>query len=175
MSMHPPTPHLPPAIPAQRRAETMPPVVPTIPAQRRSGSVPVIPAQRHSGPVPVIPAQRRPAHRLAAPEVPAPRPASPSVAPPVIPGQRHAADAVPVIPREPRTVPPATQPEPAEQETETEESLSPVAIVLDALGLLGTAVTIGAALVLAMAVGGLTDGQPVTDPSPIVITFDGDD
>lgn len=43
---------------------------------------------------------------------------------------------------------------------------------LDAVGQLGSAVSLSALLVMAAAVGGLTDGQPVNDTAPISITFD---
>jgi hypothetical protein len=157
MPMHQSTPHLPPAIPAQRRSSAM-------------------------RPTPAIPAQRGPAHRLAVPEVPAPRPASAPVIPtprqpvggrPIVPRQ-HAPAAVRTTARRPvaQAPRPTSAARPAPEPATAVARTSRAAAVLDVVGQMGSGVMLSALLVVAAAVGGLADGHP-SDAAPLTITFDG--
>lgn len=152
MSMHPPhRPTAAPVIPAQRRPMAGHGYAVPVRRQVAMPSIhvphPAIPMQRQA-PMPMLPMQRRPVDVAC-------RPAMMPRAAPVIPVPRRPADT-------------AATADPG-RHRRTGTSLS---AALDMVGRAGSAVTLSALLVVAAAIGGLTDGQPPADSAPLTITFD---
>lgn len=130
----------------------------------------------HRTPAPVIPAQRMPSatYRPAMqPVIPAPRrPVDsyrPAMSAPAIPAQRRPTDSH--RPATPASVVPTPR-QPVDTTGRHRRNASRITAALDAVGQLGSAVSLSALLVVAAAVGGLADGQPTDDAAPISITFD---
>ncbi|MGE3288995.1 MAG: hypothetical protein AB7J32_23245 [Pseudonocardia sp.] len=55
---------------------------------------------------------------------------------------------------------------------EADEATTGLALALDVVGRIGSAVTLAAVLVVAVTLGGAVDGRPASDSAPLTVTFE---